>query len=62
MLKIGHAALQRTQALARLSQAHLSVGELTGGLGVIAPNAIEIVVGLGNLQAQVTRLRTGLVT
>ncbi len=51
MLKIGHAALQRTQAFARLSQAHLSVGELTGGLGIVAPNAIELVVGLGNLQA-----------
>ena len=50
MLKIGHAALQRTKALARLSQAHLSVGELTGGLGIVTAHAIELIVGLGNLQ------------
>ena len=62
MLKIGHATLQRTQALARLSQAHLSVGELTGGLGIVATHAIELVVGLGNLETQVACLRTRLVT
>lgn len=45
MLKVGHAALQRTQALARLGQAHLGIGELTGGLGIDTANAIELIVG-----------------
>ena len=62
MLQIGHTALQRTQALARLGQAHLGVGELAGGLGVVATHAIEFVIGLGNLQAQVTCLSAGLIT
>jgi multidrug efflux pump subunit AcrA (membrane-fusion protein) len=62
MLQIGHTTLQRTKALARLSQTHLGVGELTGSLGIVAANAIEFVVGLGNLQAKIARLRTGLVT
>ena len=61
MLKIGHTALQRTQALTRLSQAHLCVGKLSGGLGIVATHAIELVVGFGNLETQVACLRTGLV-
>ena len=62
MLKVGHAALQRTQALARLGQAHLGIGELTGGLGIVTANAIELIVGLGNLETQVACLCTRLVT
>ena len=62
MLQVGHAAPQRTKTLARLGQAHLGVGELTGCLGIVTAHAIELVVGLGNLQAQVARLRTSLVT
>ena len=61
MLQIGHAALQRTQALARLGQAHLGIGELTGCLGIVTAHAIELVVGFGNLETQVACLRTGLV-
>ena len=62
MLQVGHAALQRTQTLARLSQADLGVGELAGSLGIVTANAVEFVVSLGNLQAQIACLRTGLVT
>ena len=62
MLQVGHAALQRTQAFARLGQAHLGIGELAGSLGIVTANAIEFVVGLGNLQAQIACLRAGLVT
>ena len=51
MLQVGHAAPQRTKTLARLGQAHLGVGELTGCLGIVTAHAIELVVGLGNLQA-----------
>ena len=51
MLQIGHAALQRTKALAGLGQANLGVGEFAGCLGIVAAHAIELVVGLGNLQA-----------
>ena len=61
MLQIGHTALQRTQALARLGQAHLGIGELTGCLGIVTAHAIEFVVGFGNLETQVACLRTGLV-
>ena len=50
MLQIGNAARQRTQALARLGQTHLGIGELTGGLGVIAAHTVELIVGLGNLE------------
>ena len=62
MLQIGHAALQRTKALTRLSQADLGIGELAGSLGVVAAHTVELVVGLGNLQTQIACLRTGLVT
>ena len=62
MLQVGHAALQRTQALARLGQANLGIGELASSLGIVTANAVELVIGLGNLQAQVARLRTSLVT
>lgn len=51
MLQVGHAAPQRTKTLARLGQAHLGVGELTGCLRIVTAHAIELVVGLGNLQA-----------
>ena len=61
MLQVGHAALQRTQTLARLGQAHLGIGELTGGLGIVTAHAIELVVGFGNLETQIACLRTGLV-
>ena len=61
MLKIGHAALQRTQALARLSQADLGIGELTGCLRIVTAHAIELIVGFGNLKTKVACLRTGLV-
>ena len=62
MLQVGHTALQRTQALARLSQANLGIGELAGCLGIVTAHAIELVVGFGNLETQVACLRTGLVT
>ena len=61
MLQIGHAALQRTKALARLGQANLGIGELASGLGIVTANAVEFVVGLGNLKAQVACLRSRLV-
>ena len=50
MLQIGNAALQRTQALARLGQTHLGIGELAGGLGIVTAHTVELVVGLGNLE------------
>ena len=62
MLQVGHTALQRTQAFARLGQAHLGIGELASSLGIVTANAVEFVVGLGNLQAQIACLRAGLVT
>ena len=62
MLQIGHAALQRTKALARLGQADLGIGELAGGLGIVTANAVEFVVGFGNLKAKIACLRSGLVT
>ena len=61
MLQVGHTALQRTQTLARLSQADLGIGELTGFLGIVTAHAIELVVGFGNLETQIACLRTGLV-
>ena len=61
MLQVGHTALQRTQTLARLSQADLGIGELAGCLGIVTTHAIELVVGLGNLKAQVACLRSRLV-
>ena len=61
MLQVGHTALQRTQALARLSQADLGIGELAGCLGIVTAHAIELVVGFGNLETQIACLRTGLV-
>ena len=61
MLQVGHTALQRTQTLARLSQADLGIGELAGGLGIVTAHAIELVVGFGNLETQIACLRTGLV-
>ena len=61
MLQVGYAALQRTKALARLGQADLGIGELTGSLGIVTANAVELVIGLGNLKAQVACLRSGLV-
>ena len=62
MLQVGHAALQRTQTLARLGQANLGIGELAGCLGIVTAHAIELVVGFGNLETQVAYLRAGLVT
>ena len=61
MLQVGHTALQRTQTLARLSQADLGIGELAGCLGIVTTHAIELVVGFGNLETQVACLRAGLV-
>ena len=62
MLQIGYSALQRTKALARLGQADLGIGELAGCLGIVTANAVEFVVGFGNLKAKIACLRSGLVT